>query len=273
MPIVFSTQVATFTIETDKNLLYIGETATLTIRVYDINGNPVVGGSRFEFSSTWGNLSAKDMVTNTPGRTIYSITITNNLVETNNPTDAVVSVDLESPNGYLTRFSPPILLSNTTGIGETYTLSGIVTGTDGVTVTLSGQASDIQVVNDGGSYSFMVTEGENYTVTPTKAGYLFTPASKAFNNVTSDKTQNFTATQKTHTISGIVIGANGGVTVTLSGDASDSQVVNNDGSYSFTVIEGGNYAVTPSKIGYTFTPIYMIFNNLSFDVTQNFEAD
>lgn len=272
LPVIFSKQVATFTVETDKNLLYIGETATLTIRVYDINGNPIVGGSRFDFSSTMGNLSAKDMVTNTPGSTIYSITITNNLVETNNSTDAVVSVDLESPNGYLTRFSPPILLSNTTGIGETYTLSGIVTGTDGVTVTLSGKASDSQVVNDGGSYSFMVTEGENYTVTPTKAGYLFTPASKAFNNVTSDKTQNFTATQKTHTISGIITGANG-VTVTLGGDASDSQVVNNGGSYSFTVIEGGNYSIIPSKIGYTFTPEYEIFNNLTVDMTQNFDAE
>ena len=50
-------------------------------------------------------------------------------------------------------------------------------------------------------------------------------------------------------------------------------MVNDGGSYSFTVVEGGNYAVTPTKTGITFTPEYKIFNDLSMDVTQNFDAD
>jgi outer membrane protein assembly factor BamE (lipoprotein component of BamABCDE complex) len=68
-----------------------------------------------------------------------------------------------------------------------------VTGADGVTVTLSGDASDTKTVSSGGSYSFTVGEGGSYTVTPSKAGYVFTPASRTFTNVTADQALNFTA--------------------------------------------------------------------------------
>ena len=64
-------------------------------------------------------------------------------------------------------------------------ISGTVTGTDEVTVTLSGDAEDSQSVDDGKSYSFTVSEGGSYTVTPTKQGCTFTPESKTFGNVTS----------------------------------------------------------------------------------------
>ena len=73
-----------------------------------------------------------------------------------------------------------------------YTISGTVSGADGVTVTLSGDKSESQIVNtNGGTYSFTVARGESYTVTPSKTGYTFTPASKDFTNVTSNQTQNF----------------------------------------------------------------------------------
>jgi len=39
----------------------------------------------------------------------------------------------------------------------------------------------------------------------------------------------------------------GGVTVILSGDASDTVVTGSDGHYTFTVAPGGDYTVTPSK--------------------------
>jgi len=60
----------------------------------------------------------------------------------------------------------------------TYTISGTVTGADGVTVTLSGGATGSQTVNSGGNYSFTVAAGGTYTVTPSKAGYSFNPASQ-----------------------------------------------------------------------------------------------
>ncbi|MFC1694360.1 hypothetical protein ACFL1R_12745, partial [Candidatus Latescibacterota bacterium] len=161
---------------------------------------------------------------------------------------------------------------NFTGISsKTYILSGIVSGADGVTVTLSGDASGSLVVNDGGSYSFTVAESGNYTVTPSRPGFTFNPPGQTFSNVTSNQTQNFAANVITYTISGTVSGADG-VTIKLSGDDSDSQVVNDGGSYSFTVAEGGNYAVTPIKTGYTFNPASQTFNNVTSNQTQNFTA-
>ena len=74
-----------------------------------------------------------------------------------------------------------------------YTISGTVTGADGVTVTLSGEASDSQVIDDGDTYSFTVAEGESYTITPSKNDYEFTPENKTFTNISSDQTQNYTA--------------------------------------------------------------------------------
>ncbi len=78
---------------------------------------------------------------------------------------------------------------------HSYTISGTVTGADGVTVELSGDDSGSLVVNDGGSYSFTVGHGGSYSVTPSKDGYTFSPTSQTFNNMTSDQTQDFTASQ------------------------------------------------------------------------------
>ncbi len=77
----------------------------------------------------------------------------------------------------------------------TYTITGIITGTDSVTVTLSGDVSDSQTVNDNTFYSFSVDEGGDYTVTPTKTGYTFSPLNMIFNNVTSNRTQDFSASK------------------------------------------------------------------------------
>jgi len=76
-----------------------------------------------------------------------------------------------------------------------FTISGTVTGADGVTVALSGDGVDTKTVNNGGTYSFTVQEGGNYTVTPSKDGYTFTPQSASFNAVSSNLTQNFTGTK------------------------------------------------------------------------------
>jgi hypothetical protein len=72
-----------------------------------------------------------------------------------------------------------------------YTISGKVSGMDGVTVSLSGDESVKQIVSDGGSYSFSVKGGGSYTVTPSKSGYSFAPPSKSFTNISSNQIQNF----------------------------------------------------------------------------------
>ncbi|MFC1608495.1 SUMF1/EgtB/PvdO family nonheme iron enzyme, partial [Candidatus Latescibacterota bacterium] len=223
-------------------------------------------------------------------------------------------------------------------------ISGFVEGADGITVALSGDSTDSQTVNDGGSYYFNVVHGGNYVVTPSKEGYQFTPSSKTFTGVTArqkldfeaiivrytltlavnqsgwgtttapvgdyeyekgtqvtikanpaegyrfvnwtgsvadslsatttvtmdgDKTVTAIFEEITYNISGTVNGTDG-VTVTLNGDSTTSQVINDEGNYSFSVSHGGSYTVTPSKEGYTFTPVSQTFTNVTTNQTQDF---
>ena len=57
-------------------------------------------------------------------------------------------------------------------------------------------------------------------------------------------------------ISGIISpsSAGNGTTVTLSGAASVATMANASGNYTFTGLANGDYTVTPSASGYTFTP-------------------
>jgi hypothetical protein len=63
------------------------------------------------------------------------------------------------------------------------------------------------------------------------------------------------AAAPTYTISGTVTGdVVEGVTMTLTGDASDSTTTAADGTYSFTGLSDGSYNVEPSYTGFSFTP-------------------
>ena len=69
--------------------------------------------------------------------------------------------------------------------GTSYTISGSVGTLDGVTMNgLPGNP----VTSGGGNYSATVVYGWDGTVTPTKNGYTFTPASVTYSNVISNQT-------------------------------------------------------------------------------------
>jgi inhibitor of cysteine peptidase len=169
-------------------------------------------------------------------------------------------------------------LSNTSG----YTISGTVSGAvvSGVTMTLTGNfASYAPVQTDSaGYYIFTNIANGNYTVTPSKTGYSFSPSSAAVTISGADKPNiNFTATASTtptYTISGTVSGAvASGVTITLSGTGSASTTTDPSGNYSFSSAANGNYTVTPSKTGYTFSPTNNSITVNNANVTgKNFTA-
>ncbi len=111
-PVVFSRNVSTFTVVPAANSLLRGVSTVVTITIYDINGNPIMGGSEMTISSTIGELSAKILTTGSPGETTYKITLTNNLDPLSDAAgDTVVSVKLTSPNGNKTVASIPIYMS------------------------------------------------------------------------------------------------------------------------------------------------------------------
>jgi hypothetical protein len=172
--------------------------------------------------------------------------------------------------------------SNITGQNFTatavYSISGTVTSggsaLSGVTMTLSGAVSATATTDASGNYTFAGLVSGSYTVTPSKTGYTFTPASKSVTISSANITgQNFTTTA-VYSISGTVTAggsALSGVTMTLSGGASATTTTDTSGNYTFAGLVNGSYTVTPSKTGYTFTPASKSVTISSANVTgQNF---
>jgi hypothetical protein len=63
---------------------------------------------------------------------------------------------------------------------STVSISDVVLGavTEGVTVTLSGAGSATTTTDATGFHAFTDLSGGNYTVTPSRTGYAFLPASR-----------------------------------------------------------------------------------------------
>jgi uncharacterized repeat protein (TIGR01451 family) len=65
----------------------------------------------------------------------------------------------------------------------------------GVTITLSGTQSGTATTDANGNYSFAVPAGGNYTVTPSRENFVFTPRSQTFENLSSNQTADFVGRQ------------------------------------------------------------------------------
>ncbi|MFI5107225.1 MAG: beta strand repeat-containing protein [Terriglobales bacterium] len=110
----------------------------------------------------------------------------------------------------------------------TFSLSGTISGSGGnaATVTLSGTASATATADASGNYTFSNLNNGSYTVTPSKAGFVFTPANKAV------------------TVSGIsVTGVNFVATAQLAID----QNVSTDRSTSSTTITSPTFTTTKTN--------------------------
>lgn len=147
---------------------------------------------------------------------------------------------------------------------QNYTISGTITpaaGGSGATVALSGTASGTTTANASGAFTFSGLANGTYTITPSHAGYTFSPSSASVTINGADVTSgvSFTATAQggqTYSISGTISPTAGGsgATVTLSGAAAASTTADSAGNYTFSGLANGTYAVTPSLSGYAYTP-------------------
>jgi hypothetical protein len=63
-----------------------------------------------------------------------------------------------------------------------------------VTLTLSGASSSAATTDGSGNYSFSGLASGNYTLTPSRSGCSFTPASQTITSLASSQTVNFAAT-------------------------------------------------------------------------------
>jgi hypothetical protein len=145
------------------------------------------------------------------------------------------------------------------GISGSISLSN-GTPLQGVTVSLSGGAS---VVTDlDGHYAFpSLASGGTYSITPTLAGYTFTPPGLTYNNLSGDVTNaDFKASGVTSgpAISGqvTVLGVTQpNVRVYVNGAQSKWTTTDNTGHYSVAVAANGTYFVSPAVTGVSFNPI------------------
>jgi hypothetical protein len=133
-------------------------------------------------------------------------------------------------------------------------------------VTMSGlPGNPLTPVTSGGFYSTAVNDGWSGTVSPSKVGYMFAPASRSYSNVTTDQTnQDYTPTEANYTISGRVGTMDG---VTMSG-LPGNPVTSSGGFYSAVVGYSWDNKVTPIKAGYNFSPPYIHYYHVSSNYTN-----
>src|ERR1700733_2422727 len=174
----------------------------------------------------------------------------------NTTTSAVVTVTVN--NSAADKTPPTILITSPTP-------SATVSGTVGVTATASDNTgiASVQFQVDGvntGAQEAAAPYGISWDTTKVANGVhkLDAIAKDAAGNATTSATVSVTvsnAAAQNFSISGTVTGpAESGTTVTLSGAAVAATTTSATGAYSFAGLAKGNYTVTVSHTGFTFTP-------------------
>ncbi|HLB11961.1 MAG TPA: carboxypeptidase regulatory-like domain-containing protein, partial [Dehalococcoidia bacterium] len=187
------------------------------------------------------------------------------------------------PNASVAVNGADVTGQNFAGAQATFGISGTVTGQAGaplagVTISLTGAATTTVVTDANGSYSLTGLANGNYTLTPSLAGFAFTPVTTDVTiNAASVSGRNFAGAQVagTFAVSGTVTNQTGaplsGVTIALTGAAVRTVATDASGNYSLTGLANGSYTVTPSLAGFVFTPASANVTISGADVTaQNF---
>lgn len=209
----------------------------VTLQGQGIQGVTVAAGNQ----TTQTQANGKYILAGLPAGT-YTVTPTKSLV-TFAPLSASVTV---GPDATGIDFSATQL----------YTVSGTITTAAsapiaGVTVSAGGQTATTAA---DGTYTVLNLPVGTYTVTPTKAEYTFSPASRSVTVAPNQTGVNFTGTQKTYTLRGTILSGGLGVAgVTVSAGALSATTAQ-DGTYTLTGLPAGSYTVTPSLAERTFTP-------------------
>jgi len=126
------------------------------------------------------------------------------------------------------------------------------------------------VTDENGFYSVNIDYGWSGTVTPTKEGYSFAPASMVYTNVISDQaSQDYAPKIITYTISGQVE-----IPDVMMQGLPGNPVTDENGLYSTTVEYGWAGTVEPAKEGYAFKPAVKDYTNIIANIrNQNYTAE
>ncbi|MBK9927902.1 MAG: hypothetical protein IPP66_21730 [Anaerolineales bacterium] len=151
---------------------------------------------------------------------------------------------------------------------------GIIVGNVGVpgaVLSYVDITSKTVTADNYGSYLITVPLGWSGAITPAKPGYLFSPESASFTNLTALQTiQNFNIIPA-HLISGNV--SIPGVTLSYTYGTPRNVISANNGSYTITVPSSWSGTITPAKPGYIFLPSSRTYVNVVSDQpSQNYTA-
>jgi len=154
-----------------------------------------------------------------------------------------------------------------------YVRSSSGTGIPNVVISPS-TGGTVTSTDSTGKYYVYVDSGWTGTVTPTLAGYTFTPASRSYSNITANQAnQDYTAAVLTYSVSGtITAGGTALPNVVMSG-LPGNPVANASGQYAGTVSYGWTGTVTPTLAGYAFTPASRSYTSVvTNQADQNYSA-
>ncbi len=190
-----------------------------------------------------GNSDSSDPLLSADGRYIAFASLANNLVS--GDTNGVYDIFVRDREDGTTRYS----------------ISGRATDGSGnpiSEVTVSNGAGRTATTDASGNYTFSDLAAGTYTVTPSKSGYTFSPASRTVSVPPSATGQDFTATTATpYSISGRVTdGSSNPISgVVISNGAGHTATTDASGNYTISGLSAGTYTLTPSKSGCTtFSP-------------------
>ncbi len=250
-----------------------------TVTTYVISGK-VTTTSGIGFSGVNISLSGTaSMSTITDAAGYYALTVLQTGPYTINPSMSMPGYTFTPANRSVTITSGDVSGQDFSTVA--YAVSGRVTapggiGVSGITVSVVGPASLSSLSNGNGDYAVAVVQSGTYTITPSDPcnAYSFTPADIATTVGTVDVTgQNFATAAIPHSLSGRVTAPDGagapGVTVNLTGTASQSATTDASGDYAFVVAQSGSYTITPSTTDpyYAFSPGARSFTLCGADVT------
>lgn len=162
----------------------------------------------------------------------------------------------------------------------TFSISGTISPAaagSGAIVTISGGVNGSTTADGSGNYTFSNLDPGSYTVSPSKTGATFSPASQAVTVSSANVQVNFSGTVQTPTygISGTIspVALGSGATVTLSGAANAVIVSNSSGTFTFGGLSNGSYTVSIAKSGVNMSPTSQQVTVSNANVSQvNFSA-
>ncbi|MBP1469049.1 hypothetical protein EYB53_025305, partial [Candidatus Chloroploca sp. M-50] len=148
-------------------------------------------------------------------------------------------------------------------------------------VTVDGVGLAEVVITDGtrtvtttatGGYTLTDVPYGTYVVTPTLAGYTFTPATRTI-TVTGDLDgQDFAATLRTFPVTGRVTVDGVGLAEVVITDGTRNATTDSTGAYTLTDVPYGTHVLTPTRAGYTFSPATMAITVTEALANQDFAA-